>query len=31
VLPVHALRVPFLPSDINLIVAPNDRNKARGH
>src|SRR4030042_1146989 len=22
-LPVHALKVPFLPSDINLIVAPN--------
>ena len=24
VLPVHALKVAFLPSDINLIVAPNE-------
>ena len=31
VLPVHALKIPFLPSDINLIVGPNDLNNPPVH
>ena len=29
VLPVHALKIPFLPNEINLIVAPNARVQSR--